>query len=214
MNRSADPAPDPALDPWTRGAGCPQAEWHTDCPVREHDWTGWSDWAQGMARTHVQRKCQGCDRYLIWVPKAGVRASDAASSQAGISLADDRISPDAIRCPACGRVSAHPDDVARRYCGRCHASHDELARDRRWSLAWVTYDRRIRRGLSIRRAARQINVGISTLSRLEAGAPISAATFDRVIAWLDIDPGVFAYGRPGSSGLTAGRPTSSSGARQ
>jgi hypothetical protein len=35
---------------------------------------------------------------LIWVHKAGGRASDAASYSSRVSLADDRISPDAIRC--------------------------------------------------------------------------------------------------------------------
>jgi hypothetical protein len=32
----------------------------------------------------------------------------------------------AISCRVCGRVSHHPEDVARRYCGHCHAFHDTL----------------------------------------------------------------------------------------
>jgi hypothetical protein len=31
-----------------------------------------------------------------------------------------------ITCPACGRRSAHPDDIANRYCGNCQAFHAEL----------------------------------------------------------------------------------------
>jgi hypothetical protein len=30
-----------------------------------------------------------------------------------------------IRCPFCGIVSYHPQDIATRYCGACHAFHDD-----------------------------------------------------------------------------------------
>lgn len=28
--------------------------------------------------------------------------------------------PPSIRCPRCGRISHHPDDVREGYCGACH----------------------------------------------------------------------------------------------
>jgi hypothetical protein len=31
-----------------------------------------------------------------------------------------------IRCPRCGRVSHHPEDVRQRYCGNCHQFHDQM----------------------------------------------------------------------------------------
>lgn len=46
---------------------CSHAEDHTPCPDGYLDWHAW---AEGMSKTHKQRKCEGCGRYEIWEPKA------------------------------------------------------------------------------------------------------------------------------------------------
>ncbi len=38
--------------------------------------------------------------------------------------ADDGVG--SIRCPRCGWISHHPQDVANRYCGHCHQFHDAM----------------------------------------------------------------------------------------
>ena len=35
--------------------------------------------------------------------------------------------PAEFRCPRCGMVSHHPEDVRHRYCGNCHAFTDPRA---------------------------------------------------------------------------------------
>lgn len=45
---------------------CPNFDDHTFCP---DGYTSWHVWAEGMAKTHKQRKCTGCGRYAIWEPK-------------------------------------------------------------------------------------------------------------------------------------------------
>jgi len=40
--------------------------------------------------------------------------------------------PVSIRCPRCGRVSYHPEDVRQRYCGACHAFHADMSRRPAW----------------------------------------------------------------------------------
>jgi hypothetical protein len=32
----------------------------------------------------------------------------------------ETITPASFRCPRCGKVSVHPDDIRNRYCGACH----------------------------------------------------------------------------------------------
>ncbi|HEV8189489.1 MAG TPA: hypothetical protein VGP83_17170 [Pyrinomonadaceae bacterium] len=34
-----------------------------------------------------------------------------------------------IKCPHCGMISYHPQDIAHRYCGNCHRFHDDIERD-------------------------------------------------------------------------------------
>lgn len=46
------------------------------CPLREDHVQGepdgylaWHEWAAEKSKTHIQRKCQGCGLFVIWVPK-------------------------------------------------------------------------------------------------------------------------------------------------
>lgn len=45
---------------------CPNFEDHTPQP---EGYISWHAWANEMAKTHKQRKCQWCGRYSIWEPK-------------------------------------------------------------------------------------------------------------------------------------------------
>lgn len=45
---------------------CPHFEDHTPSP---EGYLNWQAWAAKMAKTHKQRKCEGCGRYAIWEPK-------------------------------------------------------------------------------------------------------------------------------------------------
>lgn len=51
----------------TEQIACPNFEDHTPQP---EGYIAWHSWAEGMSKTHEQRKCSGCDRYEIWEPKA------------------------------------------------------------------------------------------------------------------------------------------------
>lgn len=53
-----------------RDPPCPQAAKHTPCPT---SYSGWHDWADRMARTHDQVRCDGCGKFAIWVPKTAAR---------------------------------------------------------------------------------------------------------------------------------------------
>jgi hypothetical protein len=39
---------------------------HTPCPA---GYVACSEWADAMMKTHVQRQCAGCGKWLIWEPK-------------------------------------------------------------------------------------------------------------------------------------------------
>jgi len=45
---------------------CPNREQHTPCPSGYLDWHAW---AKRMDHTHRQVRCEGCELFLIWVPK-------------------------------------------------------------------------------------------------------------------------------------------------
>lgn len=45
---------------------CPNLSAHTPSP---DGYVAWHVWAATKARTHRQVRCDGCDRYAIWVPK-------------------------------------------------------------------------------------------------------------------------------------------------
>lgn len=45
-----------------------------------------------------------------------------------VAIVDD-LRTVAYRCPVCGAVSYHPDDIAQGYCGRCHAFTGDGAAD-------------------------------------------------------------------------------------
>ena len=47
---------------------CPNEEAHTAQPA---GYLQWYDWAARMAKTHVQIRCPGCDRWAIWIALAG-----------------------------------------------------------------------------------------------------------------------------------------------
>lgn len=54
---------------WTKhreGADCPNEEQHTAQP---RGYAAWDAWSEQMQKTHVQRRCEGCNRWAIWVPK-------------------------------------------------------------------------------------------------------------------------------------------------
>ncbi len=40
-----------------------------DHTPRPEGYIQWHDWAESMAKTHKQRRCEGCGRYAIWEPK-------------------------------------------------------------------------------------------------------------------------------------------------
>lgn len=58
IRRRVDTADEPA---------CPNQAEHTPCPVGYLEW--WS-WAERMNRTHGQRRCPGCNRWVIWCERA------------------------------------------------------------------------------------------------------------------------------------------------
>ena len=41
---------------------------HTLCP---ESYLAWHRWAEEKSKTHRQVQCEGCGRFLIWVPKTG-----------------------------------------------------------------------------------------------------------------------------------------------
>lgn len=45
---------------------CPNAAAHTPGPK---GYIAWFNWADEMARTHRQRRCDGCGLLVIWEPK-------------------------------------------------------------------------------------------------------------------------------------------------
>lgn len=47
-------------------ANCPQVEGHTASPS---GYMEFHDWAYDMDRTHVQRQCDVCKMWVIWVPR-------------------------------------------------------------------------------------------------------------------------------------------------
>ena len=46
-------------------ARCPKGSAHTDCPP---GYSPWFAWAEEKAKTHYQVRCEGCQRFEIWVP--------------------------------------------------------------------------------------------------------------------------------------------------
>jgi len=50
---------------------CPNRAEHTYGPAGYVDWFEWAS-KLGAKHRHVQSKCPGCDRYLIWTPKPEV----------------------------------------------------------------------------------------------------------------------------------------------
>jgi len=53
----------PLVDPQP---ACPRASEHTPQPASYLDW---HEWARRMSKTHRQRRCEGCGRLNVWVPK-------------------------------------------------------------------------------------------------------------------------------------------------
>jgi hypothetical protein len=45
---------------------CPKALEHTPCPT---GYVGWHEWAAEKAKTHRQRRCEGCGLYNVWEPR-------------------------------------------------------------------------------------------------------------------------------------------------
>lgn len=60
-----DPHPDPPLV--VPMPECEHAATHTPCPA---GYLEWGEWADEMSKTHKQRRCEGCGRFHIWVPRA------------------------------------------------------------------------------------------------------------------------------------------------
>jgi hypothetical protein len=46
---------------------CPYEDEHTPSP---QGYVEWFEWAEKMSEDHVQVKCKGCKRYVIWIPKS------------------------------------------------------------------------------------------------------------------------------------------------
>jgi hypothetical protein len=52
----------------TEREACPnKAEHYPEPPGLSY--TGWDEWARTMSKTHVQRRCPGCNLFVIWVPR-------------------------------------------------------------------------------------------------------------------------------------------------
>ncbi len=51
---------------------CPNAAEHTPSPTRYLHLSGW---AEEMAKTHTQRRCEDCGRLVIWVPRQSEESS-------------------------------------------------------------------------------------------------------------------------------------------
>ena len=49
-----------------RDKPCPNAAEHTPAP---DGYVTWHEWAEEISATHQQRRCAGCGRLQIWVPK-------------------------------------------------------------------------------------------------------------------------------------------------
>lgn len=47
-------------------AYCPERESHADAPW---GYLQWHAWAEEMKKTHRQKRCEGCGRFLVVVPK-------------------------------------------------------------------------------------------------------------------------------------------------
>ena len=45
---------------------CPNFENHTPCP---EGYIQWHAWAERKSKAHKQVLCDGCNLYVIWVPK-------------------------------------------------------------------------------------------------------------------------------------------------
>ena len=61
-------APPDCANDWvltTPPAATPDCEPHTPSP---HGYVDHAEWAEEMLKTHKVRRCQGCQRFLIWVP--------------------------------------------------------------------------------------------------------------------------------------------------
>jgi hypothetical protein len=59
---------------------CPNIEDHTWCP---DGYVQWHTWAEEMAKTHNQRKCDGCGRYVIWEPKSPAPQAQSVEAERG-----------------------------------------------------------------------------------------------------------------------------------
>ena len=46
---------------------CPKSRLHTRCPS---GYVAWHEWAEKKSRRHVQTRCPGCGRWVIWKRKA------------------------------------------------------------------------------------------------------------------------------------------------
>jgi hypothetical protein len=64
----------------TPPAESPDCEPHTPHPS---GYIAHSDWAGQMMKTHRQRKCKGCGKYQIWVPKVNRSAPAGAVQEDG-----------------------------------------------------------------------------------------------------------------------------------
>lgn len=51
-----------------KGPECDLEEYHTPCPS---GYVSWHLWAEEMSKTHTQRRCPGCNRWMIWYPRGG-----------------------------------------------------------------------------------------------------------------------------------------------
>jgi len=59
-------------------ATCPNQSMHTPEPA---DYCAWFDWAKEKSKTHHQRRCPGCGRFVIWMPKAEAPKEDSDDPQ-------------------------------------------------------------------------------------------------------------------------------------
>lgn len=70
MTRSPHPAETRTVMVETTKAACPNESTHTRRPEL---YLHWYSWAERMSKTHAQVTCEGCGRWMIWLPNAQAR---------------------------------------------------------------------------------------------------------------------------------------------
>ena len=74
--KKPDSFDEPGVTPLVLHGDCPNKANHTPCP---EGYIQWHDWAAKMSKTHSQIRCQGCGKWVTWLPKAKARKKGKAN---------------------------------------------------------------------------------------------------------------------------------------